>query len=114
MQVDWTRIEALIDGDDPSDLEWIKDMIRTLYENMEIRISNINQYCDSENGENLKSELHQIKGVAANFGLMDLYNAVISAELKIKENDITIAIQLSKKVPGIWEETKKELKTKYP
>jgi HPt (histidine-containing phosphotransfer) domain-containing protein len=111
--VDWKRIEALIDGDDPSDLEWIQEMIHTLYENMVTRINNINQYCDSENKDNLKSELHQIKGVAANFGLDDLYEIVISAETKLKADDIQSGIVLARKVEGVWEETKNELGKKY-
>lgn len=114
MLVDWTRIEALIDGDDPSDLEWIQEMIQTLYENMLIRVENVDKFCQEKDGESLRSELHQIKGVAANFGLMDLYDLVLSAETKIKSNELDIAIPLAEKVRGKWEDTKTELKKKYP
>lgn len=114
MLIDWSRIESLIDGDDPSDLEWIQDMIQTLYENMVTRIENVKKFSDNREAESLRSELHQIKGVSANFGLKQLYEMVLDAESKVKEGNLEEGIALSIKVPAVWEETKLELQKKYP
>lgn len=114
MLVDWTRIDALMDGDDPSDLEWIKDMISTLFENMSVRMENLNIFSLKSEADKLKAELHQIKGVAANFGLQDLYDLVFDAETKVKTGYLPDAISLTPKILDVWKKTKTELEKKYP
>ncbi len=114
MIVDWNRIEALVDPKDPSDIEWLKEMIHTLYENMNTRIQNLNSYLSTRDSENLRSELHQIKGVAANFGLQKLFELTQESESLIKQSMLEEGISSAKQVEEVWLETKKELQTRYP
>lgn len=111
--VDWSRLESIADPNDPSDQEWLKDMITNLYENMETRIQNIISFLNTHNLESLRLELHQIKGVAANFGLKELFQLTKEAEQSIKDGKPENGIELAKKVESTWKETKKFLQEKY-
>lgn len=88
MNVDWSRIESLVDINDPEDQAWLKDMIVSLLENMAVRMQNLTQLVQSKQAKELQAELHQIKGVAANFGLAAMSKLVVDAEAKVKEGDI--------------------------
>lgn len=113
MNIDWSRIESLVDINDPEDQAWLKDMIVSLLENMTVRIQNMNQFMQTREQKDLQSELHQIKGVAANFGLAALSKVVVEAEAKAKSGDVDGAVELSKEISPIWEETRKELQSKF-
>lgn len=63
--------------------------------------------------KDLQAELHQIKGVAANFGLASLLEVVVAAEAKTKAGDIEGAVVSSSQISPIWEETEKELKARF-
>ncbi len=88
-------------------------MIVSLLENMTVRIENISKFSLSRDQKDLQSELHQIKGVAANFGLSSLSKLVIEAESNAKAGDLDGAIELSKQISPIWEATKKELQVRF-
>jgi HPt (histidine-containing phosphotransfer) domain-containing protein len=103
-----------MDGDDPSDLDWIKDMISTLFKNMSDRMDNLVDFSLNHKHDKLKAELHQIKGVAANFGLKDLYDLVLDAETKVKNGIFSEATILIPKVLDTWDATKLELESQYP
>lgn len=113
LNIDWSRIESLVDMNDPEDLAWLKDMIISLLENMTVRSQNLTQFMQSKDQKDLQSELHQIKGVAANFGLSSLSRVVIEAETKVKNGDIEGAIELCKEISPIWADTKKELEARF-
>ncbi len=113
MNIDWSRIESLVDINDPDDLAWLKDMIISLLENMTVRIQNMENFMQTKEQKDLQSELHQIKGVAANFGLSALSKIVIDAEAKAKAGEIDASIELSKQISPIWDVTKKELQTRF-
>lgn len=61
----------------------------------------------------LQAELHQTKGVSANFGLEDLRALVAEAEQKLKSGDANVSYILTLKIPEIWKSTKEELKKKF-
>lgn len=61
----------------------------------------------------LQAELHQTKGVSANFGLEDLRTLVAEAERFLKAGDQDQSYNLSLKMPSIWQQTKEELKKKF-
>ncbi|GBF51691.1 Hpt domain protein [Leptospira ryugenii] len=113
MLIDWSRIESLVDTNDPDDLNWLKEMIASLLENMAVRIQNLGQFMEARSAKDLQSELHQIKGVAANFGLSALSALVIEAESKAKTGDIDTCISIATKIAPIWEETKLELQKRF-
>jgi len=113
LNVDWSRIESLVDINDPEDQAWLKDMIASLLENMSVRMQNLSQLVESKQAKELQAELHQIKGVAANFGLAAMSKLVVEAEAKVKEGDMEGSVSLSIQVPPVWEETKKELQAKF-
>lgn len=113
MHIDWSRIESLVDINDPDDRVWLKDMIVSLFENMNVRIQNLNQFMDSKQGKELQAELHQIKGVAANFGLKTLSKIVVEAEAKAKAGEIDACVADCTQVVPAWEATKIELKERF-
>lgn len=111
--INWSRIESLIDGDTEEDLQWMRDMIQTLVSNMDTRLENILKSSNSKDWTALKSELHQMKGVAANFGLTTLTEKVVSAENLLKHDKGSEAIPLCSELPALWTDTLKELKTRF-
>ncbi|PJZ46742.1 Hpt domain-containing protein [Leptospira brenneri] len=98
---------------DPEDLAWLKEMITSLLENMTTRIENLDRLLVSKEPKELQAELHQIKGVAANFGLAGLSEVVIKAESLAKTGEIESAVEEGKKIAGIWLSTRKELEVKF-
>lgn len=112
MIVDWSRINSLIDTDNAEDQLWLENMLTTLLENMETRISNITQFTKSQDEKSLQSELHQVKGVAANFGLTSFYNIVLLTESKLKENHKEEAFDLTNSVIQSWIETREAIKNR--
>jgi HPt (histidine-containing phosphotransfer) domain-containing protein len=98
---------------DPEDQAWLKDMIVSLLENMTVRIQNISQFMQTKEQKDLQAELHQIKGVAANFGLSALSHVVVEAEAKAKLGEIDAAIELARQISPIWDDTRKELQTRF-
>ncbi|MCG9875444.1 MAG: Hpt domain-containing protein [Leptospiraceae bacterium] len=110
--IDWNRINSLIDSDSDEDKAWLKDMIDTLVSNMEERIKNISSYSELRDAIKFKSEIHQIKGVASNFGLMDLYDLVLKAEGLLQQDLPDEAFQITQSLVVVWEQTKQEIITK--
>lgn len=111
--IDWSRIESLVDMNDPEDQAWLKEMITSLLENMATRVQNLDQLMVTKDPKDLQSELHQIKGVAANFGLAALSEVVVKAEALVKAGDVESSVTEGKKILGIWEATKQELEKKF-
>lgn len=111
--IDWSRIESLVDMNDPEDQAWLKEMIASLLENMATRVENLDRLMQTKDPKDLQSELHQIKGVAANFGLTSLSEVVVKAEGLVKAGDVDSSILEGKKIPAIWESTKQELEKKF-
>lgn len=98
---------------DPEDQAWLKEMITSLLENMATRIENLSRLLVSKEPKELQAELHQIKGVAANFGLAALSDVVIKAEGFAKTGDIETSVEEGKKIAGIWESTRQELEKRF-
>lgn len=113
MVIDWSRIESLVDMNDPEDLVWLKEMIVSLNENMPVRIQSLREKMEKKDQKELQSELHQIKGVAANFGLALLSQIVIKAEADAKAGNLDLSISESEKIPDAWEKTKAELDARF-
>ena len=70
------------------------------------------QFSKDQDDTNLQSELHQVKGVAANFGLTSLYNIVLLTESKLKEKMKEEAFKLTNSVVQSWVETKEAIQNK--
>lgn len=113
MLIDWSRIESLVDMNDPEDQAWLKEMITSLLENMATRIENLGRLLVSKEPKDLQAELHQIKGVAANFGLAALSDVVIKAEGFAKAGEIEASVEEGKKIAAIWESTRQELEKRF-
>lgn len=112
MLIDWNRINSLIDSDSDEDKAWLQDMMHTLVSNMEERIKNISSYYATKETTKFKSEIHQVKGVASNFGLMDLYDLVLKAEGLLQQDLPDEAFQITQSLVVVWEQTKQEIITK--
>lgn len=82
---------------DPEDQAWLKEMVTSLLENMATRVENLDRLMQTKDPKDLQSELHQIKGVAANFGLAALSEVVVKAESLVKEGDVESSIIEGKK-----------------
>ncbi|MEM7184396.1 MAG: Hpt domain-containing protein [Spirochaetota bacterium] len=113
MNVDWERIQSFASEDDPEDMEWLLGMLQTLIENTEERLSELDSYTKGNEVEKVRAHLHQLKGVAANFGLTNFHKTCLEAETMIKEEQVTQALTECSKLPGIWQDTRKELEDKY-
>ncbi|XDD48145.1 Hpt domain-containing protein [Leptospira sp. WS39.C2] len=98
---------------DPEDQAWLKEMINSLLENMATRVENLERLMQTKDPKDLQSELHQIKGVAANFGLAALSEVVIKAESLAKAGEIDSSITEGKKIASVWDSTKQELEKKF-
>jgi HPt (histidine-containing phosphotransfer) domain-containing protein len=114
MNVNWTRIESFASLDDPEEVEWLKEMIASLIDNMRDRIADLDSLKTSNDTAKAQSVFHQIKGVAANFGLDEIQKIAAEAELKVKGGDLPSAIILSDKIAPLWELSKKELTDRFP
>ncbi|MDF3821925.1 Hpt domain-containing protein [Leptospira sp. 96542] len=114
MVIDWARIESLVDMNDPEDLAWLKEMVGSLLENMATRVENLEGLLSLKNQKDIQSELHQIKGVAANFGLAALSEVVVKAEALAKQGILDESITEAKKIPPIWQTTREELLKRFP
>jgi HPt (histidine-containing phosphotransfer) domain-containing protein len=110
--IDWNRINSLIDSDSDEDKAWLQDMMHTLVSNMEERIKNISSYYASKESTKFKSEIHQVKGVASNFGLVEIYDLVIKAEDFLNQNLPDEAFQITQSLVVVWKQTKQEIITK--
>ncbi|MBW0433474.1 Hpt domain-containing protein [Leptospira yasudae] len=113
MLVDWNRLDSLKQGDDEEEAAWLKEMVESLLTNMEVRVKNIVRFTEEKKDAELQAELHQTKGVSANFGLEDLRALVTEAEQLLKTADSNSSYALSLKTPSLWEQTKNELKKKF-
>ncbi|TGK82213.1 Hpt domain-containing protein [Leptospira noumeaensis] len=98
---------------DPEDQAWLKEMMTSLLENMATRVQNLGGLLVSKEPKELQAELHQIKGVAANFGLAALSEVVVKAEGFAKTGEIDSAVEEGNKIAAIWESTKQELEKKF-
>ncbi|AAN51148.1 Hpt domain protein [Leptospira interrogans str. 2003000735] len=113
MLVDWNRLDSLKQGDDEEEAAWLREMVESLLTNMEVRVNNIAHFTKEKKDAELQAELHQTKGVSANFGLEDLRALVAEAEQKLKSGDVNVSYILTLKIPEIWKSTKEELKKKF-
>ncbi|TGK32733.1 Hpt domain-containing protein [Leptospira gomenensis] len=113
MLVDWNRLDSLKQGDDEEEIAWLKEMVESLLTNMEVRIQNIVRFAEEKQEASLQGELHQTKGVSANFGLEDLRALVAEAEQFLKAGDFGSCNGLCLKSPSVWEQTRVELKKKF-
>ncbi|EKR65118.1 Hpt domain protein [Leptospira weilii str. 2006001853] len=113
MLVDWNRLDSLKQSDDEDEIAWLKEMVESLLTNMEIRIKNIVHFTEEKKDIELQAELHQTKGVSANFGLEDLRTLVTEAEQFLKTGDQDRSYALSLKTTVVWEQTRDELKKKF-
>ncbi|MCB1189851.1 MAG: Hpt domain-containing protein [Leptospiraceae bacterium] len=111
--IDWSRLATFADEDDPEDMEWLEEMLSTLIGNTATRLQELRQLIEDKNGAELKPLLHQIKGVAANFGLTKLQEVSAHAETLLKNGELDESIKESLTLQSIWEETQKELIEKY-
>lgn len=111
--VDWNRLETLQQTDDEDDIAWMKDMVVAVIQNIETRLSNLNEHLEKRKIEDMLSELHQTKGVAANFGLDRLRAATLKAETLLKQGDEEAGIDACSPLSSIWNETKLELEKKF-
>ncbi|PJZ68106.1 histidine phosphotransferase [Leptospira perolatii] len=114
MLVDWSRLDSLIQADDEDDKEWLSEMIESLKTNMSSRLTNIVSFSSDQKQSELQAELHQTKGVAANFGLEKLRTTIANAEELLKNGNLTSCHELCSSLGEIWTQTKAELNTKYP
>jgi HPt (histidine-containing phosphotransfer) domain-containing protein len=114
LEVDWSRIDSLADRKDPKDLEWLQEILQTLYENMVTRLDNVKKYSEQKDAKNLRAELHQIKGVTANFGLNNLHELVQSAEAEVKSGQLENSLKNYEKIAASWERAKSILKSEIP
>ena len=114
MNVNWDRIESFASLDDPEEVEWLKDMIVSLIDNMKDRLAELEGVKKNPDATKSQSVLHQIKGVAANFGLENLQKLAAEAELKAKEGDIQSAITIADGIAPSWEDAKQELTDRFP
>ncbi|ALO26143.1 hypothetical protein LBBP_01864 [Leptospira borgpetersenii serovar Ballum] len=113
MLVDWNRLDSLKQSDDDDEIAWLKEMVESLLTNMEIRIKNIVRFAEEKKDVELQAELHQTKGVSANFGLEDLRTLVAEAEQFLKTGDQDRSYTLGLKTTVVWEQTRDELKKKF-
>ncbi|WP_039940967.1 Hpt domain-containing protein [Leptospira alexanderi] len=113
MLVDWNRLDSLKQSDDDDEIAWLKEMVESLLANMEIRIKNIVRFTEEKKDIELQAELHQTKGVSANFGLEDLRALVAEAEQFLKTGDQDRSYTLGLKTTVVWEQTRDELKKKF-
>ncbi|AVV51721.1 MULTISPECIES: Hpt domain-containing protein [Leptospira] len=113
MLVDWNRLDSLKQSDDDDEVAWLKEMVESLLANMEVRIENIVRFTEEKKDAELQAELHQTKGVSANFGLEDLRFLVAEAEQFLKTGDRDHSRTLSLKTTVVWEQTRDELKKKF-
>lgn len=113
MNIDWSRLETFADEDDPEDMEWLKEMLTTLLENTASRLNELYLCIESKNYPDLQPLLHQIKGVAANFGLLKLQKAAANAEALAKDEEFEESIKEAQTLQEIWNEAKQELIGKY-
>lgn len=74
---------------------------------------NIVRFSEETKDTELQAELHQTKGVSANFGLEDLRALVAEAEHFLKTGDRNQSYTLSLKTSTLWEQTRDELKKKF-
>lgn len=114
MLVDWERISLLADPSDPSDQEWLKETIVNLASDLNARISNMDSTTQQKNWEELKASLHQMRGVASNFGLSKLADLSTHAEDSIRNSEFEKASNLVQEISKVWQETKRELQQKFP
>ncbi len=114
MLVDWSRLDSLKQGDDEEDKLWLEEMVRSLRKNMNSRLENIGTFVSQKKETELQAELHQTKGVAANFGLSGIQKTVTEAEIRLKEGNQEECQKLCSDLPGLWEKTKAELAPKFP
>lgn len=109
MNIDWERINELIDPDDSEDVIWLKNYMGDLIVAFEGYLSDLSIALNANDKENSTSLLHQIKGVSANNGFETLRSIATEAEILSRSNKLESVKKLVVDVPSIWQETKAEL-----
>lgn len=113
MNIDWSRIESLADINDPEDKAWLLEMIESLRVDFETKVTQIEEYKQNKNIKDLQSLLHQIKGVSANFGLMDIHYCSADAEIAAKTGNWEKALELAQKIQPLWLQADAEFQKKF-
>lgn len=112
MYVNWKRINSFIDIESEEDQKWLKTSILDLIGNFNDKLEQIRTLLDKNDLPQIQSILHQMKGVAANFGLEDIAHTTLQCETLLKENKFTEAELNIKSLYPIWKETHTELESK--
>ena len=111
MLVDWERVNSVMMADE-DDKEWFNEMMDTLKDNMKTRLENISKHVQDKDQEPLRKELHQVKGMSANFGLAEINKISATGEAYAKTGKVDEAIAEAVKLPDLWDKTLKELNAK--
>jgi HPt (histidine-containing phosphotransfer) domain-containing protein len=112
MNVDWVRINSFITEGDEEEEAWLRDMIQTLIENYEERLTELAEITKLRDISKLVALLHQMKGITSNFGLEALRKITSEAESLAKANNLEASLAETAKLLPTWESTKVELKSK--
>lgn len=99
MLVDWSRIEVLADPSDSDDVEWLNGVVKDLVVDIDARLIDIQELISKNDAETLRATLLQLKGVASNFGLMQIYDLCVHSENLIKEGNPSSAYTEAGKFP---------------
>lgn len=113
MLVDWDRISLLADPNDPEDQAWLQETMANLSSDINEKVSGLNSLYTNKAWEELKASLHQMRGVASNFGLTELANLSNQAEDSIRNSEFAKTNDLVQKIQKVWLETKEELQKKF-
>ncbi len=113
MFVDWERISLLADPNDPEEQVWLQDTIQELVLDLNNKMENLSSLLNQKKVEDLQSSLHQMKGVAANFGFELLAKQTSQAEDFFRTSQFEKGAELVLQLKTTWENTKQELKTKF-
>lgn len=113
MFVNWERISLLADPNDPDDQIWLADTMKNLALDLDEKIAQALRLAQENNIEELKANLHQMKGVAANFGFELLAKQASEAEDYFRNSHFEKGKELVSQLKTTWENTRQELKTKF-
>ncbi|MDX1959198.1 MAG: Hpt domain-containing protein [Leptospiraceae bacterium] len=114
MLVDWERVKTIADPDNPDDKEWLLEMIQSLEEDINQKVEELSGLYINGDLAKLQASLHQVKGVSANFGLIELQQLSFQAETEVKAKNLSGSEVFLNKIPILWEETLQELRRKFP
>lgn len=114
MLVDWERISLLADPDDPEDQAWLTETMQNLVSDLNNRFDKLPPLFEQKAWEELKNALHQLRGVASNFGLVKLTELCTNAEDLVRASNFEQVEKLLQEIPSTWKNTQAELQKKFP